>query len=90
MVFKINIELLKKFGNGEIFASGYLQDVRIAHQLVKWVAVSGNNHYDWAVYYGYPDMSNQKIADSGSKMFTLEVVKELVPCDEEAFKMYRM
>ena len=66
---------------------------------VKWVAIRGGIH-DWAIYHSFhtnldfyvtehikaPD---QLIADQGQKLHDINLVKELVLCDEEALQMYR-
>lgn len=53
---------------------------------VGWVAVRGGIH-DWSIYaenpytgIGYPN---------GDKVTGEANIKKLVPCDDEAFKMYR-
>ena len=70
---------------------------------VNWVAIRGSYH-DWAIYHSldanlepgeYLDgvvhllASNDQIARSGAKLHTEAKIKELVPCDDEAFEFYR-
>lgn len=70
---------------------------------VKWVACRGGIH-DWAIYHSldanfeparYLDgdshlqVSFERIARSGNKLYHEDEIKRLVPCDDEAFKMYR-
>lgn len=70
---------------------------------VKWVAIRGGIH-DWAIYHSmdgnfvqadYFDdpihllASKESIARRGAKLHQEEDIKKLVPCDDEAFKMYR-
>lgn len=70
---------------------------------VKWVAIRGGIH-DWAIYHSmdanfifapYLDdpshlkVSNGRIARAGAKLYREEDIKRFVPCDDEAFKMYR-
>lgn len=70
---------------------------------VKWVAVRGYVH-DWAIYHSMDANINQKpyfngtehlnasddlIMRAGAKLYNRETIKKLVPCDDEALKMYR-
>ena len=70
---------------------------------IKWVAIRGGIH-DWAIYHsldtnfipsgfldnpGHLEISEQRITREGAKLHKEEDIKRFVPCDEEAFKMYR-
>ena len=70
---------------------------------VKWVAIRGFYH-DWAIYHSMdanitpadyfdnPDHLNateSQIAECGAKLYNKKKIKEFVPCDIEAFEMYR-
>jgi len=70
---------------------------------VKWVAIRGGI-YDWAIYHSmdanfiienylddplHLEVSEERIARAGAKLHIEEKIKEFVPCDDEAFKMYR-
>ena len=84
----LTVDKLKEMQPG-IFASGIIKDPRLHKDLeLKWVAVRGGIH-DWAIYYHRAEMSDQFVKSSGDKCFTKEVIKELVPCNDEAFKIYR-
>ena len=72
--------------------------------IVRWVAIRGGIH-DWAIYHSlstnlYHDRevdgcechlrsSEESIASHGAKLHDMEMVQKLVPCDEEALRMYR-
>jgi len=71
--------------------------------IVNWVAIRGGYH-DWAIYHSmdanlepanyfdgdtHLQATDTQIADHGAKLHTEKKIKEFVPCDEEAFKMYR-
>ena len=72
-----------------IFATGEIQDDRLVRDIpLRWIAIRGGI-YDWAIYYHHSNMSLDTIAQSGDKCFTKEVIKELVPCDDEAYELYR-
>ena len=83
----LTLENLKEIKPG-IFASGIVTESRLHAREVKWVAVRGGIH-DWAIYYHKSFQEEEWIKDHGDKCFTEKVIKELVPCDDEAFKMYR-
>ena len=64
---------------------------------IKWVAVRGGIH-DWSIYSSLclcPNGTEHlgigwiKIAKLGEKITNKEVIQKLVPCTDEAFKMYR-
>lgn len=71
--------------------------------VVNWVAIRGGYH-DWAIYHSmdanlepadnfdgdtHLKASDERIAKGGAKLRPEEKIKEFVPCDDEAFKMYR-
>lgn len=73
------------------------------YRLVKWVAIRGGIH-DWAIYHSndaninpndhldgteHLDAPWETIARSGAKLRREEEIKSIIPCDDEAFKMYR-
>jgi len=61
-----------------------------------WVAVRGGIH-DWAIYTSLSAVpfvdfwgaDKKELARRGDKLFNKEKIRELVPCDDEAFAMYR-
>ena len=73
------------------YGSGMIED-----RTFMWVAVRGGIH-DWAIYFSlnaqpFVDFwagNKEGIAAHGEKVFDEKTIKELVPCDDEAFKMYR-
>lgn len=54
----------------------------------KWVAVRGGIH-DWAIYKDSSDKTWDEVKSYGNKVYSEEEIRNLVPCDDEAFKMYR-
>jgi len=83
----LTIEKLKTMNQG-IFATGTGTYPEIYHEEIRWVAVRGEIH-DWCIYYHRVNMTTEFIARQGDKMFTEAVIKRLVPCNEEAYSMYR-
>ena len=92
----LTVEMLKAIAPKSIFAVGetvnspegvFMTDECIDRELT-FVAVRGGIH-DWAIYIGWSDMGVDWIKDYGDKLYDSKYIRELVPCDEEAFKMYR-
>ena len=70
---------------------------------VRWVAIRGGIE-DWAIYHSlnanlcpFPNLDNpchleataDQIANHGAKMHRDEIIRQWVPCDDEAFGWYR-
>lgn len=90
----LTIKKLEEMEPG-IFASGVTTDspegVNMSNsgQKLGWVAVRGDGYHDWAVYV-HPGCPPQNwIKDHGDKVNFKDNIKKLVPCDDEAYKMYR-
>lgn len=81
----LTLTQLKEMKPSTIFASGIGMD---GANEIRWVACRGGI-WDWAIYYGRLDQPENEIKTHGDKLFTENKIKEFVPCDEEAFKMYR-
>jgi len=84
-------------------ANGLAASLGYRYVKVNWVAVRGHIH-DWAIYHSlnanleYADYldgeshllaNNELIAKHGAKMRKEEEIKKVIPCTDEAFKMYR-
>lgn len=77
------------FLKGEIVDSPEGINMINSGKLLKWVAVRGMIE-DWAIYVGYDnEMSFDQVRDYGDKVRFEKNIKKLVPCDKEAFAMYR-
>lgn len=70
------------------FATGVVNDPRLHGEPVRWAAKRGGIH-DWTIYYHLESRPLGYVLEVGDKCITEAVIKELVPCDEEAYKMYR-
>ena len=70
---------------------------------VNWVAIRGGI-YDWAIYHSldanlepadslggftHLDATDEQISRGGAKLRKEDEIKKCVPCDDEAFEMYR-
>lgn len=92
----LTLQRLKDMEPGEVFAGGiienspegiYMTDSGMGSNLV-WYAIRGQIH-DWAIYCGLEGTPKQAVLNYGTKVRDLNNVKKLVPCDDEALKMYR-
>lgn len=70
------------------FATGVIHEPRLYKDPVRWVAIRGRID-DWAIYYHKEEFGIPYVMENGDKCFTKEVIKELVPCDDESFGAYR-
>jgi len=89
----LTVEKLKAMGPRTIFVHGADE---MDGRTFMWVAIRGGMH-DWAIYTTLNSVpmvdfwvaDKKGIADHGQKLCSPTKIKELVPCDDEAFKMYR-
>ena len=59
---------------------------------IKWVAKRGEGMHDWAIYcyFNEPvEVTMGYVTSWGDKVFSEEHIKMLVPCDDEAYSLYR-
>jgi hypothetical protein len=82
MMEELTLEQLKEMKPG-IFKTGEIGDYG-----TKWVAVRGGIH-DWAIYHGPVDKQLEWIKRFGDKITEKTTIRSLVPCNDEAFAMYR-
>lgn len=78
------------FAKGEIANSTdgiYMTDERRGDTLV-WVAKRGGMH-DWAIYAAWKEQGYGFALSNGQKIATEKYIRKLVPCTDEAFKLYR-
>lgn len=83
----LTLQQLKEMAPGSIFASG--TDKQYGEQNIRWVACRGDIH-DWAIYIGNERDSFQRVAEYGNKTREIKRIMRYVPCDKEAFDMYRI
>jgi len=90
----LTLNQLKEMEPGTIFATGTANDepdglfMANTNRKLRWVAIRGGIH-DWAIYCHFADKSEEWIARQGDKVHDEKHIKMLVPCDNEALKMYR-
>lgn len=97
-------QLLESYKPDQIFATGEIVDGPLGIQLtnsgnqLRWVAVRGRIP-DWAIYClgtardihsrAHSTFSETYVRDYGDKLYEEESILRLMPCDEEALKLYR-
>lgn len=84
----LTLQSLKDMEAGTIIAQGVGLYTELHPEPIKWVAIRGGIH-DWGIYYEHPDMIAEYVTAHGDKVRSESIIKQLVPCDDEAFKMYR-
>lgn len=57
-------------------------------RMIRWVAKRGEIH-DWAIYYHWAEKDEDYVMKYGDKLYDKNIIRKLVPCDEEALNMYR-
>jgi hypothetical protein len=92
----LTIQQLKEMKPESVFASGeienspdglFMTSSNIGKKLL-WIAKRGGIH-DWAIYADWADKGINHVIGNGNKVTSKPNIKKLVPCDDEAFKMYR-
>jgi len=90
----LTLETLKALPPCQVFATGLTIDNRTgvnmtgSDKTLRWVATRGGIH-DWAIYIHFATFSEEYVKSSGDKIHSKDIIKKLVPCDDEAFAMYR-
>jgi len=90
----LTLQMLKDIKPNTIFATGIAKDeaggLHMANtgRELRWIATRGGIH-DWAIYCHFSDRTEEWIKSYGDKVNSAEHIKRLVPCDNEAFEMYR-
>lgn len=92
----LTLEQLKAMPKGCAFATGTIENSPEGFfvtrdnpgKLIRWVAKRGGIH-DWTIYYYWEDWDMQRVLDYGDKVLNKEVIRKMVPCNDEAFNMYR-
>ena len=90
----LTLQALKDMEQGSVFATGTTNDepdglfMANTNRQLKWVAVRGDIH-EWAIYCHFADKSEDWIRSHGDKVCVESHIRKLVPCDDEAYAMYR-
>jgi hypothetical protein len=92
----LTLDQLKAMPPGIVFAQGEVENSpegvymtkSFPGRKLKWVAKRGGIH-DWAIYIHWADNDYEYVKCHGDKITYEKEIKKLVPCDHDAFKMYR-
>jgi len=55
---------------------------------LRWIAKRRSGPFDWCIYIHWEEHSDYYIKRHGDKVTSEQNIKKLVPCDDEAFKLY--
>lgn len=80
---------LKNMQLGQIIGSGIGIYPELYKEKIRWVAVRGEGYHDWALYYHLSQNDIDYVIKCGDKSFTEKIIRKLVPCDDEAWGLYR-
>lgn len=98
----LTIELFKLIPFDSVFATGFVinglpEQIERQHEyafmtrsggLMRWVAVKGLIN-DWTIYMHWSYQTIEWIEEQGDKLRNDKYIKNLVPCDDEVFALYR-
>jgi tRNA 2-selenouridine synthase SelU len=90
----LTLQKLKEMEPDTIFATGTANDdpeglfMANTNKQLRWCAVRGGIE-DWCIYCHLADRDVEYIRRQGDKVTFESHIRKLVPCDNEAFKMYR-
>lgn len=91
----LTLKMLEDMQPGTIFATGIHLDTELglfmtgSGKELRWVAVRGGGIPDWCIYCHFADRDIEWIKRQGDKVCMERNIKICVPCDDEAFNMYR-
>lgn len=91
----LDAQMLQDMPSSTVFARGEVENspegifMTSAGGELRWLAVRGNGYPDWTIYCHWISTAWHDIADFGDKIGNEKHIKKLVPCDDEAYKMYR-
>lgn len=90
----LTLQALKEMRPRTVIATGTANDdpqglfMANTNRQLRWVAERGEYH-DWAIYCHYAEYDVEYIRRHGDKVTREDHIRRCVPCDDEAFKMYR-
>lgn len=96
--FPCDIRTFEKFPDGEVFFSVISDNGMLlpwakepgTSGFVRLAAVkTGGSKLDWAIYYGPLRWALSKVSGVGLKVIDPELIREIFPCTDEVFNLYR-
>ncbi len=85
----LTLDELKSKPFGTILGAGITHNPILHKFPVRWVAKVGDGFYDWAIYYELPEHSWDYVLTNGEKMFSDDIIRELIPCEDAVLTLYR-
>jgi hypothetical protein len=79
----LTVKMLTEMEPHKIFASGLS-----LNGTKDWVAVRGGIP-DWCIYEAEHGKTMEEIADSGDKIHSMGMVRELINADDDSYALYR-
>jgi len=92
----MTIEDLNQVAPQTIFKTGvvinspddiYMTDHRLGEPM-RYVACRGKIN-DWAIYIDWAEKSEIHIKNHGQKIYSDDIIRKLIPCDEDMLNQYR-
>lgn len=84
---RLTAAMLSGMKPGELIAYGKVDDHRLGTHPVKWIAVHGKGGA-WVIFYGSERLTFQRVLEGGSYALIPSIIRDLVPCDDDAFQLY--
>jgi hypothetical protein len=66
------------------------QHVEYSRRPLTFVVLKGKSGLDWAIYFHYQDTPIEMIKTNGNKVTQERNIRDLIPCDDEVFALYRL
>lgn len=85
----LTLQMLKDMEAGTIIGTGVVFNARIHNGMIRWIAKRGDGFHDWAIYYHNQNHTPEYILSNGDKLTSEANIRQLIPCDQEAFGLYR-
>ena len=97
IIGKLTLQMLKDM-KPKVFAKGEILNKELPTPMVRpsespdlnlcWVAKRGG-YWDWTIYLCKQELGYKYALAHGDKTFSENNIRLLVPCDDEAYKMFR-
>jgi hypothetical protein len=87
---ELNLTSFRKLASGALIAkgNGLYPELDKDNPKINWIAIKGFAN-DWAIYYGKIKDPHEYIHFNGKTITDTKIIKELVNCTDEVFKLYR-
>ena len=86
------MDIFKQFADGEIMRVVTTRAQRFHEPMaanLSFVAVKGEIGIDWTIYVGKANQGALSIKQWGDKVHSADIIRNIMPCDDDVFKLYR-